>query len=70
MLEKINQDVKEILISRVKKQLPERIQKLFNNDIIYHINYQTHIVLHEVINLVISYLANKIYSVIIGMEEI
>jgi S-adenosylmethionine synthetase len=38
MLEKINQDVKKILIPRVKKQLPKRIQKLFNKDIIYHIN--------------------------------
>jgi len=38
MLEKINNDVKKILIPRVKKQLPKRIQKLFNKDIIYHIN--------------------------------
>jgi len=38
MLAKINQDVKKILIPRVKKQLPKRIQKLFNKDIIYHIN--------------------------------
>ncbi|MEM1124678.1 MAG: methionine adenosyltransferase [Bacteroidota bacterium] len=38
MLEKINQDVKKILIPRVKKQLPKRIQKLFNKDITYHIN--------------------------------
>ncbi|MEM1119893.1 MAG: methionine adenosyltransferase [Bacteroidota bacterium] len=38
MLEKINQDVKSILIPRVKGQLPERIQKLFNDEIIYHIN--------------------------------
>jgi len=38
MLEKINKDVKKILIPRVKKQLPKRIQKLFNKDIIYHIN--------------------------------
>jgi len=38
MLDKINKDVKKILIPRVKKQLPKRIQKLFNKDIIYHIN--------------------------------
>ena len=38
MLAKINKDVKKILIPRVKKQLPARIQKLFNKDIIYHIN--------------------------------
>ena len=38
MLEKINKDVKKILIPRVKKILPKRIQKLFNKDIIYHIN--------------------------------
>lgn len=38
MLAKINQDVKKILIPRVKKQLPKRIQKLFNKDITYHIN--------------------------------
>jgi len=38
MLAKINKDVKKILIPRVKKQLPKRIQKLFNKEIIYHIN--------------------------------
>ncbi len=38
MLEKINKDVKKILIPRVKKILPKRIQKLFNKDITYHIN--------------------------------
>lgn len=38
MLEQINKDVKKILISRVKKKLPKRIQKLFNPDITYHIN--------------------------------
>ncbi len=38
MLAKINKDVKKILIPRVKKQLPKRIQKLFNKDITYHIN--------------------------------
>jgi len=38
MLEQINKDVKNILIPQVKKQLPQRIQKLFNDDITYHIN--------------------------------
>lgn len=38
MLEKINKDIKEILIPRVKKQLPEYVQKLFNDNIKYHIN--------------------------------
>ncbi len=38
MVEKIKEDVDSILIPRVLKQLPERIQKLFNSDIIYHIN--------------------------------
>ena len=38
MLERINQDVKKILIPRVKKQLPKRIQRLFNKEITYHIN--------------------------------
>ena len=38
MLAKIKKDVKKILIPRVKKQLPKRIQKLFNKDITYHIN--------------------------------
>ena len=38
MQEKIKKDVKEILIPRVKKQLPARIQKLFNDIIIYHVN--------------------------------
>ncbi len=38
MQEKIKKDVKEILIPRVKKQLPARIQKLFNDKIIYHVN--------------------------------
>jgi S-adenosylmethionine synthetase len=38
MLEKIKKDIKEILIPRVKKLLPEYIQKLFNDDIVYHIN--------------------------------
>jgi S-adenosylmethionine synthetase len=38
MLAKIESDIKNILIPRVKKQLPDYIQKLFNDDIIYHIN--------------------------------
>ncbi len=38
MLEVISKDVKKILIPRVKKQLPKRIQKLFDKNIIYHIN--------------------------------
>ena len=38
MLAKINKDVKKILIPKVKKQLPKRIQKLFNKDITYYIN--------------------------------
>lgn len=38
MLQKIKKDVLEILIPRVKKQLPERIQKLFNDDILLHVN--------------------------------
>ena len=38
MLAKIKQDLVEILIPRVKAQLPERIQALFKEDITYHIN--------------------------------
>ncbi|MDC8001067.1 methionine adenosyltransferase [Aequorivita todarodis] len=38
MLSKIKKDITEILIPRVKRQLPEYVQKLFNDDIIYHIN--------------------------------
>ncbi len=38
MLKKINDDVINILIPRVKKQLPKSIQKLFTNKITYHIN--------------------------------
>jgi len=38
MLSKIQKDIKEILIPRVKKQLPEYVQKLFNDEIVYHIN--------------------------------
>ena len=38
MLSKIKKDILEILIPRVKKQLPDYVQKLFNDDIVYHIN--------------------------------
>ncbi len=38
MLSKIKKDITEILIPRIKKQLPEYVQKLFNDNITYHIN--------------------------------
>lgn len=38
MLNKIKKDIKEILIPRVKAQLPEYVQKLFNDQITFHIN--------------------------------
>ncbi len=38
MLEKIKYDIKNIVIPRVKAQLPEKIQHLFTEDIQYHIN--------------------------------
>lgn len=38
MLKKIKEDIIEILIPRVKAQLPDSLQKLFTDDIIYHIN--------------------------------
>lgn len=38
MLDKIKKDIKEILIPRVKAQLPEYVQQLFNDEITYHIN--------------------------------
>lgn len=38
MLAKIKKDVIEILIPRVKAQLPERVQDLFEGEIIYHVN--------------------------------
>lgn len=38
MLEKIRQDIINILIPKVKARLSEDIQKLFNDDIKYHIN--------------------------------
>ena len=36
--EKIHNDIQRVLIPRVKKLLPARIRRLFNNDIIFHIN--------------------------------
>ena len=38
MLAQIKKDVIDILIPRVKKQLPKRVQALFNDKIKYHIN--------------------------------
>ena len=38
MLEKINKDIISILIPKVKAQLPESLQVLFDDDINYHIN--------------------------------
>ncbi len=38
MLKKIKKDIVEILIPRVKEQLPDYVQELFNDDIVYHIN--------------------------------
>jgi len=38
MLTKIKSDMKDILIPRVVSQLPERIQELFGEDIILHVN--------------------------------
>jgi len=38
MLEKIKADVKDILIPRVVKQLPERLQSLFDDQFILHVN--------------------------------
>ena len=38
MLGKIKRDVRNVLIPRVKEKLPERVQKIFNNDYILHIN--------------------------------
>ncbi len=38
MLAKIKKDIIEIIIPRVKKQLTPKLQKLFNNEITYHIN--------------------------------
>ncbi|HEX8037749.1 MAG TPA: methionine adenosyltransferase [Chryseosolibacter sp.] len=38
MLKQIREDVVSIVIPRVKKKLPKRVQKLFNDDIKYHVN--------------------------------
>ncbi len=38
MLAKIREDVIHVLIPRVKEKLPERVQALFGDDIIYHVN--------------------------------
>lgn len=38
MLKKINDDVVNILVPRVKALLPERVQVLFNDKITYHVN--------------------------------
>jgi S-adenosylmethionine synthetase len=38
MLKQIRQDIIDIVIPRVKKKLPKRVQKLFGSDIKYHIN--------------------------------
>ncbi|HZB14317.1 MAG TPA: methionine adenosyltransferase domain-containing protein, partial [Chryseolinea sp.] len=38
MLNKIKQDVINIVIPRIKKKLPKRVQKLFGQDIKYHVN--------------------------------
>lgn len=38
MLKQIRQDIVDIVIPRVKKKLPKRVQKLFGSDIKYHIN--------------------------------
>ncbi len=38
MLAKIRKDVINLLVPRVKSKLPARVQELFDNDIIYHVN--------------------------------
>ena len=38
MLKKIKDDVREILIPRTKKLLPERVQSLFDDELILHVN--------------------------------
>ncbi|NOX47903.1 MAG: methionine adenosyltransferase [Chlorobi bacterium] len=38
MLNKIKDDVRDILIPRTKKLLPERVQSLFDDDLILHVN--------------------------------
>lgn len=38
MQDRITKDVKNILIPRILKKLPKRVQELFNNKITYHVN--------------------------------
>lgn len=38
MLKQIRQDIINIVIPRIKKKLPKRVQKLFGSDIKYHVN--------------------------------
>jgi len=38
MLQQIKDDVINIVVPRIKKQLPKRVQKLFGKDIKYHVN--------------------------------
>ncbi len=38
MLKKIEEDIINIVVPRITKKLPKRVQKLFGNDIKYHIN--------------------------------
>ncbi len=38
MLKKIKDDVINVLVPRIKKKLPKRIQSIFGNDIKYHVN--------------------------------
>ena len=38
MQDRIHKDVVEILIPRIKKQLPKRVQALFGKDIVHHVN--------------------------------
>jgi S-adenosylmethionine synthetase len=38
MLKKIKDDVIHVLVPRILKKLPKRVQKLFGNDIQYHVN--------------------------------
>lgn len=38
MLNKIREDIINVLVPRVKSKLPERVQSLFSDDIIYHVN--------------------------------
>ena len=38
MLNKIKEDVINIVIPRIKKKLPKRVQKLFGDDVKYHVN--------------------------------